>query len=210
MTVRHLVVTASLLLATCKGSSHNEPAPRPGLQISPSTPAPSSAPALDANQGSAMATTDVRDKLPTPFDARVTRVLEAPLPEGVVLELDHVAMAKLPYSNYRFQITADGSLYYVQHSGTPGDWQVPFDRPLPDKPSMKLDPATVTEWVAKLEAAGFFDHPGYQANPNVEDGSFWIIRARRGEDVHAVVFQNTKPDYVAAFAAIADPLWKQR
>ena len=202
--VRRLALFLPLVLAACKGSSHNEAAARPSVGLPVTT-----APATDASQGSAMATKDVRDHLPTPFDVRVTRVTEAPLPDGVVLELSHVAMGKLPYRNYRYQLTADGGLYYVQHSGTPGDWQVPFDRPLPAKPSMQLDPAAVAEQLTKLEAAGFFDHPGYQANPTAEDGSFWIVRARRGDDVHTVVFQNVQPDYLASLAAIADPLWKQ-
>lgn len=128
----------------------------------------------------------------------------------MIVALDRVAMAKLPYTNYRYQLASDGKLYYVQHSGKPGDWQVPFDRPLPAKPAKQLDAAAVTALVGKLDAAGFFDHPGYQANPNVEDGSYWIVRARRGKDLNVVVFQNTQPDYVAALAAVADPLWKQR
>lgn len=154
-------------------------------------------------------TTHPRDKLPASFDVRVTRALAAPLADNVVLALDHVAMAKSPKTNYRFTAAADGSVFYVQSSGKPGDWQVPFDQPLPAKPARTLAPGAVDALVAKLSAAGFFDHPGYEADLQAEDGDFWIVRARKGKDVHAVVYQNVKPAFLADLTAVSDPLWKE-
>jgi hypothetical protein len=150
-----------------------------------------------------------RDKLPSPFDVRVQRALAAPLADDVAIALDHVAMAKSPKTNYRFTVTAGGAVFYVQRSSKPGDWQVPFDQPLPGKPARTLEAGKVDALVGKLTAAGFFDHPGYEADPKAEDGSYWIVRARRGKDVHAVVYQNVQPAFLAELTAISDPLWTE-
>jgi hypothetical protein len=56
---------------------------------------------------------------------------------------------------------------------------------------------------------GFFEPPGYEANPRVEGGSYLVIRARRSGVLHSVVFQNTRPSYVAELATLADALWTQ-
>jgi hypothetical protein len=197
--------------ATAAASGHADlpaaaqPAPAPAPN-KPSAPDPS--PAVDA--GAAMTSKNVRDKLPSQFDVRVQRALGAPLADDVVIALDHVAMAKSPNTNYRYTLTRDGALFYVQHSTKPGDWQVPFDQPLPTKPSTRVDAAKVDALVAELTSAGFFDHPGYEADPQTEDGSYWIVRARRGKDVHAVVFQNVQPPYLADLTSLSDPLWTQK
>lgn len=154
-----------------------------------------------------MTSSITRDKLPSPFDVRVQRALATPLADDVVIALDHVAMAKSPRTNYRFTLTAGGAAFYVQRSTRPGDWQVPFDQPLPSTPSTRVDPARVRALVAELASAGFFDHPGYEADPRAEDGSYWIVRARRDKDVHAVVYQNVQPAFLADLTAISDPLW---
>jgi hypothetical protein len=154
-------------------------------------------------------TSITRDKLPSPFDIRVQRALATPLTDDVAIALDHVAMAKSPKTNYRFTLARTGAVLYVQRSTKPGDWQVPFDQPLPAKPAVKLDPAKVDALLARLTAAGFFDHPGYEADPRAEDGSYWIVRARRGKDVHAVVYQNVQPAFLAELTAISDPLWTE-
>jgi len=192
----------ALTLASCAKSS-GEPvehrAPAPAVEPPPAHHN------LDA--GVAMTTNHTRDKLPTPFDVRVQRALGAPLADDVVVALDHVAMEKSPKTNYRFTATADGSVFYVQRSSKPGDWQVPFDQPLPARPARKLEAGTIAAVLAKLTAAGFFDHPGYEADPTAQDGSFWIVRARHGKDVHAVVYQNIQPAFLADLTAISDPLW---
>ena len=151
----------------------------------------------------------LRDKLPSSFDVRVTRALATPLADHIAVALDHVAMAKSPRTNYRFTATTDGEVYYVQRSTTPGDWQVPFDQPLPDKPARKLAPGAIEAVISKLGAAGFFDHPGYEADLQAEDGDYWIVRARKGKGVHAVVYQNVQPAFLADLTAISDPLWKE-
>jgi len=200
-----------VVIAACRGGDRD---PHAAAPVDPARAAlDATAPSVTADaapRGAPMATTpDLRDRLPSTFDVRVTRVLEEALPDDVVLALDHVAMAKLPYSNYRFQLRRDGGLYYVQHSGKPGDWQVPFDRPLPTAPDRRLGAAEVERLLDAVEAAGFFGHPGYQANEAAEDGSYWIVRARRGGDVHAVVYQNTQPEPVPLLISVAAPLWKQ-
>jgi hypothetical protein len=147
-------------------------------------------------------TMNTRSALPTPFDVRVTRVLDEPMPDGAVIAVAMVAMGPVASINYRYTLASDGTLFHVRHSGKPGDWQVPFDQPLPAKPSGKVDKAEVDSSLHKLDVAGFFDHPGYEANPRAQDGSYVIIRARRGSDLHTVVFQNVRPDYVAELAML--------
>ena len=144
----------------------------------------------------------VRSALPNPFDVRVSRALAEPMPDAAVIAVAFVAAGPVALRNYRYALTPDGSLFHVRHSGTPGDWQVPFDQPLPAKPSGKIGPAEVDALVHALDAASFFDHPGYEGNPRSQDGSYIIVRARRGSDIHTVVFHNVRPDYVAELAAL--------
>ncbi len=151
----------------------------------------------------------VQGELPPQLDLRLRRALDDKLADEVVLALDHLAMAKSPRTNYRFTLTRDGALRYVQHSGAAGDWQVPFDRPLPGKPSAQVPAAKVASLLAQLEAAGFFALAPYQADPQVEDGWYVIVRARGPGGLHAVVFQNLQPPLFAELSALSDPLWKQ-
>lgn len=144
-----------------------------------------------------------RGPLPSPFDVRVTRALDEALPADAALEVAIVAMGKLPSINRRLQVRRDGGVYSVRRKPG-GDWQVPFDQPLPAKASAKVAPAVVDDWLAQLERAGFFDHPGYEANRRTQDGTFWIVRARRGGAVHAVVFQNTRPPAIEAVVAAVE------
>jgi hypothetical protein len=195
-----------IVLAAC--ASHDPPGGRaePSAEARPASPAPARKP---TDAGAAMSK-NIRDKLPAQFDVRVQRAIATPLADDVVIALDTVAMGKSPSYNYRFTLAKDGSLFYVQHSTKNGDWQVPFDQPLPAKAATKVDAAKVDALLAKLTAAGFFDHPGYEADPQTEDGTFWIVRARRGKDVHAVVFQNVKPPFLGDLTALSDPLWTQK
>lgn len=205
------ILLIAILVAACRGGDHRDPSAGSLAAEGPAS-SPTGAPlTTDASpQGTTMSNAkDQPGPLPSPFDLRVTRALEAPLADDVVLTFAHVAMAKSPSTNHRYELHRDGRLFYVQHSGTPGDWQQPFDRPLPAAPARTLAPSEVTALMGAVEAAGFFDHPGYQANPQVEGGSFWLVRARRGADVHTVVYQNTRPEPVGTLAAVSDPLWQQ-
>jgi len=184
----------ALLVFSCAGHGDRaEPAGGPTPPSLPSSPAqdamtpppPSDVPTL------------VREPLPSPFDVRVTRVLDQPLPDDVALEVAIVAMGKLPSGNRRVQVHVDGGVHAVAR-GTGGDWQVPFDRPLPDAPGARVAPDELDGWLTALDQAGFFQHPGYEANPRAQDGTFVIVRARRGGSAHAVVYQNVRPAPIAA------------
>lgn len=212
--MRHPLIALVLLVAACGGERRDpvsgplaaEPAPAPTPPLAPTAPTAAAA----GPQGAPMPTaSEIRQALPSPFDVRVTRALAPPVADDVVLAFAHVAMAKSPTTNYRYELHRDGRLFYVQHSGKPGDWQQPFDRALPATAARTVPAAEVAALLDELERVGFFDHPGYEANPQVEDGSFWLVQARRAGDLHTVVFQNTRPDYVGRLAAIADPLWTQ-
>jgi hypothetical protein len=172
----------------------------------PETPAaPHLKPALEP--GGTMPSTTPGQALPTPFDARVTWVLESALPEDVVIEFSLVSMGKLPYGNYRWRLHRDGRLFYQQHTRKPGDWQVPFDQAWPGKSALRLDANEIAALVDKLESAGFFRHAGYQADPNVDDGAFYIVRAR-DDSVNTVVYQNITPAPIPDLTRLSDPLWK--
>lgn len=145
-----------------------------------------------------------RGKLPTDLDVRVERALALPAPAETVLEFLMVGRTKRPVGNYRWALTADGNLFYVQHSGGSGDWQVPFDRPLPARPVRTISASEVTALLDRLAAAGFFVHPAYEANPQVDGGEYQIVRARRGADRHTVVYENVSPPLAAELAALTD------
>jgi hypothetical protein len=180
--------------------------PRPAASLDASAPPTARSQPMNTSTGPGGI---VRSPLPDPFDFRIMAVLREPVPDDVAIAFLSIAMENSPTSNYRWNLTLDGSLFYVQHSRKPGDWRITFDLPLPSKPGMQLDAAAVQALVAKLEAAGFFEHPGYEANPKTADGSYFVIRARRGKGVHSVVFQNTRPGYVNEIVTLADPLWTQ-
>lgn len=135
----------------------------------------------------------VGKSLPDPFDARVTWVLATALPEDVTTV---------------WKLLRDGRLFFQKRTRTPGDWQVPFDRPWPDSPSRTLAAAEIEALIGKLESAGFFGHPGYQAEPDVDDGAFYVVRARNQSGPNAVVYQNITPAPVSDLAAVSDSLWK--
>jgi hypothetical protein len=196
-----LLVMALGLGSSCRSASS---------EASERLPARASIPSPETTDtGASMSTSNLRGNLPENFDIRVRRVLDEALGADVVLAFDRVAMAKSPRTNYRFTLSATGAMRYVQHSGAGGDWQVPFDRPLPDKPSKQVDPAKASALVAGLESAGFFTHPGYEADPRAEDGSYYILRVRKGQALHTVVYQNVEPPRMGELSALADPLWVQ-
>lgn len=200
------LVVASLLGACTKD------VPTPGnesARAKPPAPAQHAAEPKGADVKKLSADADQVGALPAHFDERVTRALALPMAEDVALALLHVAAGKSPTSNYRWTLNAGGALHYVQRSRDNTDWQAPFDRPLPDAPSLQLEPRRVEELLAQLRAVGFFEHPGYEGNTAVEGGSYYIIRARDGGSVKTVVLHNVKAPFVETLTALSDPLWTQ-
>jgi hypothetical protein len=142
--------------------------------------------------------------LPSPFDQRVDAVLAEPVPDDVVVRFASVARAKLPFTNYRWDLNREGALFYVKHSGTNKvHWTTPFDRPLPARPSRSLGKAKVAEVLDELRKQGFFAHPGYELTEGTRDGQYVIVRARQDDRLHTVVYENVKSpllDYLYGLA----------
>lgn len=193
----------ALLLAGIVSCAGGKERPEPGAPPEPIVHA-DAAIAIDAAPPPPDASMPQRTALPASFDVRVTTVLAEPVPDEVVLAVANVQAGPSPRFNHRFALTADGRLFHGRHSGKGGDWQVPFDRPLPSAPAARVPATEVARWIDRLDAAGFFDHPGYEADPRAEDGSFVIVRARRAGALHAVVYQNLRPEPIGELAQLAE------
>lgn len=133
----------------------------------------------------------VKEALPTPFDKRVTTFLEMPVPDSIVVSVAMIAKGKDPEYNYRWILTADGKLFYVHRSKNTNDWQVPFDRPLPVKPTRIMTDAGLKDIQTMLNKANFFSHPGYEYEVGGEDGEYLVVCARKDGRLHTVVYENS-------------------
>lgn len=141
-----------------------------------------------------------RSPLPDPFDKRVTTVLAEPLAADVVVAVADIARGKSPALNYRWELHEDGRVFVVRHSGKGGDWQIPFDQPLPAKPALRLPAARVTEVRGWFDDA-FMQHPGYEAVRG-HDGTWVIVRVRGKAGVHSVVYENVQDPLLDKLAVL--------
>jgi hypothetical protein len=150
-----------------------------------------------------------KEPLPTGRDKRVDTVVAEAVPDDVVVSVAMVARGKIPFDNFRWQVTKDGKAFFVRHSKKPGDWQVPFDRPLPAKPSRTLKPAELTTLQTALEQASFFSHPGYEHPDKTHDGEYFIVRARPRSGagpLHTVVYENVKSPLIDELYRVTEEL----
>lgn len=136
----------------------------------------------------------VEGPLPDQLDARV-KPFVAPLESGFVVEKLYLNRGKNPRINSRWRVDEAGRLFVSAHSGNDPQFAVPFDSDYPKKPAKQLKPAQLAALWDALEAAGFWSLPAHVARPRVEGGAYTIVRARRGEKVHQVLFEATDPPW---------------
>jgi hypothetical protein len=208
-----LPLAALIALAGCtnqrpathgEGTQQGIPPGAAALDARPTPPAPSpaSGPAEEPGRVDSMTHIRSHETLPSEFDSRVTSLLAEPLPDDVLVAFYYVAAGKSPHPNYRWQLTRDGKLFVVHHSGKDLRYEVPFDQPLPRKPTKLLDDGAVRAVMDELDRADFFRQPGYQVDPRAEDGAYVIIRARRDNGIHDVVYHNVEGPLVQYFYGI--------
>ena len=142
------------------------------------------------------------DQLPQPYDYRMETILSEPSPESTIVSFFYVAFRD-PRPNYRWELHQDGQLFFVRHSGQ-NISDVPFDRPLPLQPTKVLSSAEIQALYSQLEQADFFEQPKYQRRPRVEGGGYVLVRARRGDTFHEVVYENVEGPLVQYLYSLAD------
>jgi hypothetical protein len=125
--------------------------------------------------------------IPEDIDIRLLRRDTEPLPVGAILKFQSIARGKNPANNYRWLLYDDGRWFLALHSGDTSDWQTPFDTELPASPTRTLPRNVLREVRKQLQQANLPGQQPYQADPNVEDGSYYVVTARiDGEEVEVI------------------------
>jgi hypothetical protein len=141
--------------------------------------------------------------VPENLDVRLDRRDKSRLPSDALVRFQVISRGKNPGHNYRWVLHEDGNLYYARHSGdTSGDYRDPFDTDLPSEPTKRLSADAVDEVMAQLDEADFANEDRYQADPSVEDGSFYVVTARIEGKVHEVIYDGARPPLVTYLLTI--------
>lgn len=145
--------------------------------------------------------------VPIELDPRLKNRDTKKLQEGALLKFQVINRGKNPQHNYRWLLYEDGRLHFAKHSGNTSDWQIPFDTPLPDRPTANLSKHQVKKIRELLKQEGFFSEPPYQLDTDLDDGGFYIVRASVSGKEHEVIFiVGSYPPLVAYLLTIADTL----
>lgn len=137
-----------------------------------------------------MAETETFDELPPGYDARLDAVLREPVPDDVIVRFYYMAAAKNPAVNYRWDLRRDGRLFLARHSGNNPSYEITFDQSLSDKPVMTLRDNQIDALNDQFKRSAFFQQPRLQRLANAQDGFYVVVRARRGDHLHDVVYHN--------------------
>jgi hypothetical protein len=131
------------------------------------------------------------DQLPENHDSRLSAILSEPMSDDVIVSFYYIAVSKNPRANYRWELHRDGRLFVVHHTGQNPLFEVPFDQPFPAEPARILADDEIHALYAQLEQANFFEQPELQ-RIFVEGGSYVVLRARRNNIFHQVVYENVE------------------
>jgi hypothetical protein len=104
--------------------------------------------------------------------------------------------------NYRWVLHSDGRLFCPQLARRRRQRRRLRHRAAGDTDD-DLPPATVAEVERRLRAVGFARQAPYQANPRVQDGSWYIVTARLDGQVHEVVYDAFYPPLITYLDALA-------
>jgi hypothetical protein len=143
------------------------------------------------------------DRLPEDYDSRLTAILREAVPDDVIVSFYYMAAAKNPSANYRWELHRDGRLFLVHHSGRNPTYENTFDRPLPKEPTKVLKESDIRALYDQLDQAGFFTQPTLQRVSSAQGGAYVVVRARDGDRVHDVVYQNIENPLIKSFYSIA-------
>jgi hypothetical protein len=143
------------------------------------------------------------ERVPEDYDPRLTAILSDPIPNDVIVSFYYMAASKNPSANYRWELHRDGRLFVVHHSGQNPSYEITFDQPLPTQPTKTLTNGEIRELYAQLDRSDFFSQPGLQREPRARGGNHIVLRVRRGDTIHEVVYQNVEGPLVEYLYSIA-------
>ena len=119
-----------------------------------------------------------------------------PLPPEALVKFQVISRGPNPRNNLRWVLYLDGRFFLAGHSGRVANPALPFDVPLPALPTRTLSASQVAQVEARLRSADFPHQPPYQARPNVEDGTYYIVTARLAGETHEVIYEAYSPPLV--------------
>lgn len=139
--------------------------------------------------------------LPEDLDERVRNRDSGPLPEGAFLRFQSISHSPDPRTNHRWVLYEDGRLFLAFHSrDTAG--AVPFDTPLPKKPTARLDSDTVDELRHLLVAEELPELAPYQCRPG-EGGMWQVVTARMEGGEFEVVYDRASTPLIDRLQRVA-------
>ena len=146
-----------------------------------------------------------RDTLSTTPRPRLKAVLNEVMPKEIWVVYCHISAGRSVHPSFRFSLDRAGRLYFVERSRKNKNHEVPFDNPLPSAPTASLSQDQLTTIEQHLDNVGFFGHPGYEARDS-RDGSYDVVRVRRGDVVQTVAYRNVANPLVDMLRQVAQSL----
>ncbi|MBW2704329.1 MAG: hypothetical protein JRF33_26220 [Deltaproteobacteria bacterium] len=147
-------------------------------------------------------TRDTISETPRP---RLKAILDETIPEDIWLVYCSVSAGKSVHPSFRFSLSRNGKVYFVERSKKNKDHKVPFDKPLPKKPSSSLSAAQMATIEASLKDLDFLHHPGYEGVDG-RDGHYDVVRINQDGKIHTVVYYAVKNELVDQLEKIANAL----
>lgn len=111
------------------------------------------------------------------------------LPDGWLVFYQFVNRGRNQARNFRYALCLDGRWYYAPHSAD-ANHSVPFDTPLPTAPTKQFPPSVPAAVEQLLADSDFFRQEPVQVRSGVRGGSWSIVTARRGGQIHEVSYEN--------------------
>ena len=140
--------------------------------------------------------------VPPDCDPRILSLLREPVPKDVIVRFYYMAASKSPRANYRWDLHSNGQLFVARHSGTNLTMENTFDRPLPKTPTKRVTQDDIRSLYDQLERADFFNQPGLQRPAPTEGGAYVVVRVRRSDQVHDVVYENIESPLIQYLYAV--------
>ncbi|KAB2898508.1 MAG: hypothetical protein F9K40_11345 [Kofleriaceae bacterium] len=139
--------------------------------------------------------------IPSDLDPRWASRDVDPLPPGALVKFQSLGRLS-PALNYRYVLHDDGRLFHAAHTGKNTDARVLYDTPLPATPTRTLPAKTVARVEKELRKSRFLDEAPYHLDPQVEDGSVYVVTARVDGKVHEVIYEAYAPALVQLLETI--------
>ncbi len=167
------------------------------------TPIDGADPATDTAQGSPDMNPRVRSgPIPADLDPRWNSRDRDPLAPAALVKFQSLGRLS-PATNHRFVLHQDGSLYHAAHTGKNTNARILYDTPLPATPTRQVSAATVSKVEKQLRKDRFLDQPPYQVDPQVEDGSLYVVTVRLDGKEHEVIYDRYAPPLVELLELVA-------